>query len=120
MQTIAQSILVLHLTGSGVDLGLVSAFAFLPVLIFGAPAGLIADRIQKRRLLLVTQSLLALQALTLGILTQLGVVRLSMVYGLALVMGFVNAIDNPARQSFVEQMVGKEKVQNCQLTRKNA
>ncbi len=92
MQTIAQSILVLHLTGSGVDLGLVSAFAFLPVLIFGAPAGLIADRIQKRRLLLVTQSLLALQALTLGILTQLGVVRLSMVYGLALVMGFVNAI----------------------------
>ncbi len=113
MQTIAQSILVLHLTGSGVDLGLVSAFAFLPVLIFGAPAGLIADRIQKRRLLLVTQSLLALQALTLGILTQLGVVRLPMVYGLALVMGFVNAIDNPARQSFVEQMVGKEKVQNA-------
>ncbi len=113
MQTIAQSILVLHLTGSGVDLGLVSAFAFLPVLIFGAPAGLIADRIQKRRLLLLTQSLLALQALTLGILTQLGVVRLSMVYGLALVMGFVNAIDNPARQSFVEQMVGKEKVQNA-------
>ena len=113
MQTIAQSILVLHLTGSGVDLGLVSAFSFLPVLIFGAPAGLIADRLQKRRLLLLTQSLLALQALTLGILTQLGVVRLSMVYALALVMGFVNAIDNPARQSFVEQMVGKEKVQNA-------
>lgn len=113
MQSIAQSLLVLKITGSGVDLGLVSALAFLPVLLFGTAGGLVADRLDKRKLILTTQSLLAMQAAVLGVLTATGVVRLWMVYSLALLMGFINAVDTPARQSFVEQMVGRKSVQNA-------
>lgn len=113
MQRVAQSWLVLHLTGSGLALGVVAALQFLPILLFGAMGGLLADRLDKRRLLLVTQSLMGLLALVLGLLTLTGAVRLWMVYLLALLLGGVTAIDNPARQSFVIEMVGRRQLTNA-------
>ena len=113
MQRVAQSWLVLHLTGSGLALGMVAALQFLPILLFGAMGGLLADRRDKRRLLLVTQSLMGLLALVLGLLTLTGAVRLWMVYLLALLLGGVTAIDNPARQSFVIEMVGRRQLTNA-------
>jgi MFS family permease len=113
MQRVAQSWLVLHLTGSGVALGVVAALQFLPILLFGAMGGLLADRRDKRRLLLVTQSLMGLLALVLGLLTLTGAVRLWMVYLLALLLGGVTAIDIPARQSFVIEMVGRRQLPNA-------
>lgn len=113
MQRVAQSWLVLHLTGSGLALGMVAALQFLPILLFGAMGGLLADRLDKRRLLLVTQSLMGLLALVLGLLTLTGAVRLWMVYLLALLLGGVTAIDNPARQSFVIEMVGRRQLTNA-------
>src|SRR5437016_6228901 len=93
MQRVAQSWLVLHLSGSGVALGVVSALQFLPMLAIGAWAGLLADRMDKRRLLVVTQALMGLLALALGVVTLAGVVQLWMVYLLALLLGVVTAID---------------------------
>ncbi len=113
MQSIALVWLVLQITGSGTLLGLVVAAQFLPVLIFGAYAGLIVDRINKRRLLLATQSALALLALTLGLLTVTNSIQLWMIFGLATMFGCVNALDNPVRQSFVIEMVGGRRVQNA-------
>ena len=113
MQRVAQSWLVLHLTGSGLALGMVAALQFLPILLFGAMGGLLADRLDKRRLLLVTQSMMGLLALVLGLLTLTGAVRLWMVYLLALLLGGVTAIDNPARQSFVIEMVGRRQLTNA-------
>lgn len=113
MQRVAQSWLVLHLTGSGIALGLVSALQFLPILLFGAWAGLVADRIDKRRLLMVTQSLMGLLALVLGVVTLTGLVQLWMVYLMALLLGAVTAVDNPGRQSFVMELVGRRQVTNA-------
>ncbi len=113
MQSVAQSWLVLELTGSGTALGLVIALQTLPVL-FGAPyAGLIADRVDKRRLLVATQTAMGILALALGLLTVTGSVRLWMVYVLAVALGAANAIDNPTRQSFVLEMVGPEYLRNA-------
>jgi MFS family permease len=113
MQRVAQLWLVLHLTGSGVALGLVAAIQFLPMLLFGAAGGLFADRLDKRRLLMVTQTLMALLGLLLGVLTLTGVIQLWMVYVLALLIGTVVAVDNPARQSFVMEMVGRQQLINA-------
>jgi MFS family permease len=113
MQSVAQGWLVLKLTGSGFALGLVTALQFLPVLLFGSWGGLVADRLDKRRVLLVTQSLAAVLALVLGLLTLFEVVRLWMVYGLALALGMVTMIDMPTRQSFIFEMVGPEDVTNA-------
>jgi MFS family permease len=113
MQRVAQSWLVLHLTGSGVALGLVSALQFLPMLILGAWGGVLADRIDKRRLLMVTQALMGMLALALGTVTLTGLVQLWMVYLLALLLGLVTAFDNPARQSFVMEMVGRRQLTNA-------
>jgi MFS family permease len=113
MQSIAQMWLVLHLTGSGVALGITAALQFLPLLLFGTVGGLIADRIDKRRLLMLTQSLAGLTALVLAGLTLGGVVQLWMVYALAFTLGMVNVFDNPARQSFVTELVGRDKVTNA-------
>lgn len=106
MQVVAQSWLVLQLTGSGTMLGLVVAAQFLPVLLGGPYGGLLADRADKRRLLLATQSALALLALLLGLLTVTHLVRLWMVVALAVALGTVNAVDNPTRQTFVAELVG--------------
>lgn len=113
MQTIGQAWLVLQLTGSGTDLGLVVAVQTLPVLLLAPYGGLLADRANKRRLLLVTQSSLALLALTLGLLNLTHVVQLWMVICLAAGLGLVNAVDNPARQAFVPEMVGRDAVANA-------
>jgi MFS family permease len=113
MQRVAQSWLVLHLTGSGVALGIVSALQFLPMLVLGAWGGVIADRVDKRRVLMLTQAVMGFLALALGIVTLTGSVRLWMVYLLALLLGLVTAMDNPARQSFVMEMVGRAQVTNA-------
>jgi MFS family permease len=113
MQTVAEMWLVVQITGSGVSVGLTAALQFLPILLFGAWGGLLADRMPKRRLLMITQSLMAIPALTLYALTVHGSIEIWMVYALVLVRGAVNAVDNPARQSFVIEMVGPERVVNA-------
>ena len=113
MQSIAQAWLVLQITGSGVALGVTVALQFLPVLLVGAWGGLVADRVDKRRLLVGTQAAAGLLALVLGTVTALGVVQLWMIYVLALGLGAVNALDNPARRAFVVEMVGAEHVSNA-------
>ena len=113
MQTVGQSWLVLEITGSGTALGLVVALQFLPVLLLAPYGGVIADRVPKRRLLLATQSALALLALTLGVLAAAGAVALWEVVLLALGLGLVNAFDNPARQAFVLEMVGPAHLRNA-------
>ncbi len=113
MQVVAQSWLVLQLTGSGTMVGLVAATQFLPVLLAGIYGGLIADRSDKRRLLIGTQSALGTLALVLGLLTVTHVIRVWMVFAVAAALGAVNSVDQPARQSFVPEMVGADLVQNA-------
>ena len=113
MQIVAEMWLVVQLTGNGVSVGLTAALQFLPVLLFGAWGGVLADRMPKRRLLTFTQAAMAVPALTLWALTIGGSVELWMVYSLVLVRGVVTAIDNPARQSFVSEIVGSDRVVNA-------
>jgi MFS family permease len=113
MQTVAQSWLVLRLTGSGVDLGIVVGLQFLPMLLFGPVGGLVADRINKRRLLYLTQAGGGVLALVLGILVVTHEVQLWQVYVLAAMLGMVNVFDNPARQTFIMEMVGREDLPNA-------
>ena len=113
MQNVAEMWLVVQLTGSGVSVGFTAALQFLPILLFGAWGGLLADRMSKRRLLMITQSLMAIPALALWGLTVSGSVEIWMVYGLVLARGAVNALDNPARQSFAIEMVGPDRVVNA-------
>jgi MFS family permease len=113
MQTVAEMWLVVQLTGNGLNVGLTAALQFLPILLFGAWGGLIADRLPKRRLLMVTQALMALPAITLWAITAAGATELWMVYALVLTRGAVTAIDNPARQAFVMELVGSERVVNA-------
>jgi MFS family permease len=113
MQTVAQSFLVLDLTHSGTDLGLVTAARFLPILLFGPAGGLFADRRNKRRILYVTQALSGVLAGIFAILTGTHVIDMWLVYALALSLGFVNVFDNPARQSFISEMVPPEELPNA-------
>jgi len=113
MQAIAQAWLVLHLTGSGVDLGVVTGLQFLPILVFGPFGGLVADRVDKRRLLFCTQAAGGVLAVVLGLLDVTHLVALWQVYALALLLGVVNLFDNPARQTFVMEMVGREDTPNA-------
>jgi MFS family permease len=113
MQIVAEMWLILQLTGSGVAVGVTSALQFLPMLLFGAWGGLLADRIPKRRLLTVTQTLMTIPALILFGVTTAGVVVPWMVFGLAFARGSINAVDNPTRQSFAIEMVGPERVVNA-------
>jgi MFS family permease len=113
MQSVALSWLVLELTHSGTVIGLVLAAQFLPVLLFGAYGGLIADRVAKRRLLMGTQTALGSLALLLGLLVVTSSVRLWMVFVIAALLGTVQAADNPTRQTFVIEMVGGQTVQNA-------
>jgi MFS family permease len=112
-QIVAEMWLILALTGSGVAAGIVSALQFLPILLFGAWGGLLADRFSKRRLLIVTQLSMALPALALFAVTAAGVVAPWMVFALVFARGAVNAIDNPTRQSFAIEMVGADRVVNA-------
>jgi MFS family permease len=112
-QTVAEMWLIVQLTGSGVSVGLVAGLQFLPVLLLGAWGGLLADRLPKRPLLMVTQTLLALPALTLFVLYTQGMATVGIVFALVFVRGLVTAFDNPARQSFVAELVGPERVVNA-------
>jgi MFS family permease len=113
MQTVAQSFLVLDLTHSGTQLGLTTAVRFLPMLVFGPLGGLFADRRNKQRILLVTQTLSGLLAGAFAILIETNSIRLWIVYLLALALGFVNVFDNPARQSFISEMVSAPDLPNA-------
>jgi MFS family permease len=113
MQQVGQDWLVLRLTDAPLPLGVTLALQFAPILVLGGWAGLIADRVDKRRLLLATQAAMAALALVLGALTATGAVRLWMVYALALLLGVATAFDMPARQSFVSEMVGPDRVANA-------
>jgi MFS family permease len=106
MQTVAQSWLVLSMTDSGVALGITVALQFLPMLLFGMWGGLLADRSDKRRLLIVLQVAGGLLALILWGLVATETVELWMVYVLAFLLGVVTMVDMPTRQSFVIEMVG--------------
>jgi MFS family permease len=113
MQMVAEMWLILSLTGSGVAVGVTAALQFLPIMLFGAWGGVLADRWPKRSLLIVTQALMAAPALALWALTASGAVVPWMVFALVFVRGSVNAIDNPTRQSFVIEMVGADRVVNA-------
>ena len=113
LQSVALSWLVLELTDSAVALGSIVAVLFGPILVLGPWAGVLADRVDKRRLLIVTQTSAGVFALGLGVVTAAGVVELWMVGGLALLTGIALALDMPARQSFVIEMVGPDEVANA-------
>jgi len=112
MQSVGLSWLVLELTNSPFRLGVVSALQFAPVLLFSAVAGVVVDRTPKRRLILATQMALMLPAFALAALAWTGWVRYWHVATLAGVIGLVNALDMPSRQSFLVEMVGREDLLN--------
>ncbi|PYO19430.1 MAG: MFS transporter [Candidatus Rokuibacteriota bacterium] len=110
MQQVAQAWLVLSLTNSPLRLGLVGSLNFLPVLLFAIVGGAVADRLPKRRLLVITQSLLGCQTLALATLIVTGHVRYWHVCVLAIVWGIANTVDLPVRQAFVVELAGRTDV----------
>jgi MFS family permease len=113
MQSAAQAWLVLKLTNSATMLGVVSFAQFTPILLVGLFAGVVVDRVDRRRLIITTQILLMLSAFTLAILTWTGVVRVGYVIALAAFNGTVGSFDMPGRQSFVVEMVGYDDLANA-------
>ena len=113
MQRVGQGWLVLELTGSGALLGVTMALQALPLLLTGAWGGLLADRLDKRRLLLGTQVASTLLSALLGVLIVTDLVKLWMVFALAFALGLVNALENPARHSFVSELVGRDQIANA-------
>ena len=113
MQSIALSWLVLELTNSPFKLGLVAMIQFIPMMLFSLYAGILVDRFRKRNILIITQALLMLLALILGILSQSGLVEYWHLIVLSLILGIVNTIDVPARQSFFIELVGKGDFMNA-------
>jgi len=113
MQGVAAPWLVLQLTHSGVALGIDTGLQFLPILLFGAWGGLIADRFDNRRVLVFAQLAFAVPAFALWILDATGVVQVWMVYVLSFVSGCVTAVDMPTRQSFYLEMVGPDDLTNA-------
>jgi len=113
MQTIGQAWLVLRLTDSPQALGVITACQMLPVLVFSLFGGVIADRVPKRRLLVVTQTAMLVQATLLAVLTAGGWITLVVLYLLAAVLGTATALDNPTRQAFIKEMVGPDDVPNA-------
>ncbi len=105
MQRVAQDWLVLTLTGSGVALGVSTALQFGPLLVLGLWGGTVVDRVDRRRLVIWTQAVQAALAAALAVLTLTGLVQLWMVYALALALGLVTVLDNPARQALVGELV---------------
>ena len=121
---VAQTLLILKLTDSGIALGLLTAFQFGPVLVLGAWAGAVADRSDKRRLLIITQAAAMVQSVALGVVVLLSHITphtptgnhstmVAVIYGLAAVQGVLTAFDNPARRAFVVEMVPVEERSNA-------
>jgi MFS family permease len=113
MQMTAQAWLVLTLTGSSTMLGLIVALQTLPVLVLGPYGGVIADRVDKRALMVALQAAMGVQALILGVLTVTHLVTVWEIGVLAVLLGFNNAFENPARQSFMSEMVGADHLRNA-------
>ena len=113
MQSVAAPWLVLQLTHSGVALGFDTGLQFLPILLFGAWGGVIADRFENRRLLIWTQVAYGILAGSLWVLVATGVVQVWMVYLNSFLMGCVTAVDMPTRQSFYLEMVGRDQLTNA-------
>jgi MFS family permease len=113
VETVAQALLVLRLTHSGIALGLTTAARYAPILVFSPYSGLLVDRYSKRRVLLVTQTGLGLVSAALGAAVLTGEIRLWQVVVLALLFGLFSAVDNPARQAFVQEVVGHDLVRNA-------
>lgn len=110
---VAQTLLVFKLTGSGVALGFLAAAQFGPVLLVGPFAGLMADRSDKRKLLLTVQSLAMLQSFALGALAFMDKPPVPAIFAIAIVGGVATAFDNPARRSFVVEMVDNDNINNA-------
>jgi len=108
LQALAVTWLVLDLTGRSDRLGIAVALQFLPLLLLGAPAGVLADRVDNRRLLLVTSTVSAVLALIFGLVVSAGTANLGVIYGLTLVSGVVLAVERPAMQALLFQLVGRE------------
>jgi len=113
MQTVGELWLVLSLTGDPLAVGVTTALQFTPMLLFGAWGGVVADRLDKRRLLMFTQVAMALPAIALWLLASRGVVEPWMIFGLVFARGAVNAIDNPARQAFLVELVSSSRLVNA-------
>ena len=113
MQWVAQAWLILRLTDSGLALGLVTALQWLPVLLFGAWGGVVADRFDRRRLLVATNASSGVLSLLLGIATVAGFVELWIVTVIVVLLGIVQAIDNPSRQTFTMELVGRDLLPNA-------
>jgi len=110
MQSIAQDWLVFSLTHSSTAVGVTMALQFLPMLLLGLHAGALADRLPKRRILLITQTLNGITTAALAVITITGAVRPTYVYGFALASGVVFAYDSPARQAFVTEVVSQDRL----------
>src|ERR1039457_3331637 len=113
MQSVAQSWLIFKLTGSATDVGWAVALQTLPVLFLGPYGGVVADRIDKRKLMMVLQSMMGVLALVLGLLVVTNHVHVWEVFALAFLLGLNNCFENPARQSFVLEMVGAKDLRNA-------
>jgi len=114
VQRVAQDWLVYSLTGSGVALGVSLALQFGPMLLFGLWGGVLVDRVNRFRLIVVTQAVSGVLAAALGVLTLTGVVELWMVYALTCALGAVTVLDNPARHAFLAEIVGDVDYVNAQ------
>jgi len=113
VETVAQALLVLRLTHSGIILGLTTAARYAPILVLSPYAGLLVDRHAKRHVLLVTQIGLGLVSAILGVAVLTGDIRLWQVVVLAVAFGILSAVDNPARQAFVQEVVGHDLIRNA-------
>ena len=115
MQNVAQSWLVWHLSQSPVAIGVIAVFDTLPRILLGAVGGAIADRFDRRRVLMITQALAMLQAVIYWLVVQFEVVALWQIAGLAFFLGVVNTINQTARQSLVNSLVPKEELLNATM-----
>jgi MFS family permease len=113
MQQVAQAWLVLQLTGDPIWLGIVAAAQFLPVMVLGLFAGVAADALPKRRVLIGTQITMMILAAVLAVLVVAGIVQVWMILVLAFLLGCANALDMPTRQSFSIELVGREDIGNA-------
>ena len=113
MQQVAQGWLVLTLTGDPFWLGVVATAQFLPVMVLGLFAGILADVLPKRQTLIVVQAVMMSLAIILAVLTAAGVVQIWMIIVLALLLGCANAVDMPVRQAFAIEMVGPQRHRQC-------
>ncbi len=113
VQFTAVAILVDRLTGRTTAIGILTALQFLPMLFLGAYGGAVADQRDRRTMAIITQAALAVQAVALALFDLTGSINLGIIYGLTLVLGLINAFDNPARRGFVTELVPEEDIANA-------